>query len=61
MKEQLQSFFSSLVIILIVSLILMLCWNYSIPEIFNVKSISYKESVLLFIIANILFKNNNGK
>lgn len=38
------------------SLIVMLIWNWLIPSIFNIRQISYIESVGLWLLCDILFK-----
>ena len=38
-------------------LILMLCWNYIMPQLFSLPEISYWKAICLCLICNVLFKN----
>lgn len=41
--------------------IIWLCWNAIIPTIFGLTAITYKQSVILLILCNCLFKTSNTK
>lgn len=41
--------------------IIMLCWNAIIPAVFGLMAITYKQSVILLILCNCLFKTSSTK
>ena len=46
----------SIIVILLLPLILMFCWNYVMPYLFSFKEITYLQAFALHIMFNILFK-----
>ena len=48
--------FAGLLVILFSSLIVYLCWNNLVPEIFNLPRLSFFKAFLLYILCSSLFK-----
>jgi hypothetical protein len=44
------------IVFLLMSYVLMLCWNFSISEIFVIRKINYFESIAINFICRILFQ-----
>lgn len=61
MKDFIIEFLSVILGYLLSSLILFWLWNSAIINIFNIGEITYYQSICLFIVSNILFKNGNQK
>jgi hypothetical protein len=54
------------VFFLVNALLLMLLWNFVVPDIFNIKKITFEQSSALYALAYLLFKSftytkSNGK
>jgi hypothetical protein len=45
--------------IIVMPLIFMLLWDFVVPPIFGLKTISYLQSIAVIIMTNIIFKNKN--
>ena len=52
---------SYIIISLLYGFIVFIVWNTSIPEIFGLNEITYSNSVGLYILCDILFKNTKIK
>jgi magnesium-transporting ATPase (P-type) len=50
-----QKFFFILVIIAVLSLIVMLLWNWLMPSIFNLAEITYLQAIGILILSKIIF------
>jgi len=45
--------------IIVMPLIFMLLWDFVMPTVFGLKTITYLQAIALIIMANIIFKNRN--
>lgn len=45
--------------IIVLPLILMLFWNLTMPDLFGLKEMSFFQAIMIKIMSNILFKNND--
>jgi hypothetical protein len=52
---------SYIIISLLYGFIVFIVWNTSIPEIFGLNEITYLNSVYLYVLCDILFKNTKIK
>lgn len=50
-----------IIVSLIIALPFMLAWNYVMPAVFGLKTISWLQSWCLIAISTVLFKNTNSK
>jgi hypothetical protein len=52
-------FLTILLVVTIVPLIIMLCWNGLMPDLFNLPYITFWQALLMSILSSALFKQTN--
>jgi hypothetical protein len=53
--EPITLFIIALVAFLFIGWIFQICWNYTVPDLFNIRQINYYQSLIILIMANIIF------
>jgi len=56
MRDLMIGFIALVIVLLLDSLLVMLCWNELLPYLFGLPKISFLKSMVLVILCNILFK-----
>jgi type III secretory pathway component EscU len=51
----LENIIKEITTIIIMSFIIMLCWNYLMPNLFNLPNINYGQACIMCVLSNALF------